>query len=83
MSCCQYTLRHLLVLCDELMMRGAWVDACLTVAMGVEARRGTELPYWFEYGPKKDKHGQRVMDNTNDYIQIACLQQIHIDCIHL
>lgn len=34
-------------------MRGAWVEACLTVAMGGGPRRGTEVPTnWVEYGPK-------------------------------
>lgn len=34
--------RNLLVFCVAVMMRGAWVEACLTVAMGVDPRRGTE-----------------------------------------
>lgn len=36
------------------MTRGAWVEACLTVAMGVEPRRGAT--YWVEYGPATMKH---------------------------
>lgn len=45
-------MKYLLILCDELTICGAWVEACLTEAMGVDPRLGTELPLTVEYRPK-------------------------------